>query len=59
MKDAEASNTFTYDLTSLTTHIDEDGDPVSTLVLIPEGREATTSENMPNANNLTSNHSAI
>ena len=45
MKDAEAPDTFAYDLKSLITHFDEDGDPVTTLVLIPEDREETTSEN--------------
>jgi putative DNA primase/helicase len=59
MKDAEAPDTYAYDLQSLNTHIDEDGDPVSTLVLIPEGREATTSENIPAVNNLSNNHTAV
>ncbi|NRA17485.1 MAG: AAA family ATPase [Oceanospirillaceae bacterium] len=59
MKDAEAPDTFAYDLKSLTTHFDEDGDPVTTLVLIPEGREATTSENKPNAGNVSGNHQAV
>ncbi|NRA17500.1 MAG: hypothetical protein HRU04_18580 [Oceanospirillaceae bacterium] len=55
MKDAEAPDTFAYDFQTLTTHFDEDGDPVSTLVLIQEGRQATSSENKPSANN----HQAI
>jgi putative DNA primase/helicase len=59
MKDAEAPDTYAYDLQSLNTHIDEDGDPVSTLVLIPEGREATTIENAPRSNNVSANHTAV
>ena len=59
MKDAEAPDTYAYDLQALSTHIDEDGDPVSTLVVIPQGREATTIENAPRANNVSPNHTAV
>jgi len=59
MEGAEAPDTFACYLKSLATHFDEDGDPVSTLVVISEGGEATTRENKLNTDNLSNNQHAV
>lgn len=43
-KDSEQPPALAYDLTPVKTHDDEDGDPVNTLVLIPEGREPNSKQ---------------
>ena len=59
MKDAEQPETVAFDLKSRVITHDDDGDEVTSLVLVDRGREPADPEELEGIGNLSSNHKAM